>query len=79
MAGTLGIDPTQDIAGVLGNECFVCGHTIYSKPGFFGPDGALTPKLPIHQKSCFLNTPLATLIAEYHRRIADLAGLGRAH
>lgn len=78
MAGTLGIDPTQDIAGVLGNECFLCAHLIFANPRFFGPGSPLLPKLPCHEK-CFLEHPLSHTVAEYHRRIADLAGVQRMH
>lgn len=82
--GTLGIDPEQDIAGRIGNECFMCGRPITDPDnlGMFGPKPAapeLQPvvvELPVHL-SCLHGVPWTITSREYERRIHDLADLKR--
>ena len=82
--GTLGVDPEKDLAGRIGNECFLCGGLIFHSKdlGWFGqkpntPDEQLvTLELPMHL-SCMHGLPLVTVKREFNRRVRDLANLKR--
>ena len=81
MSGGFGIDPQKDAAGVIGNECFLCGKEIVGKPAFFGIESEFMPQLPCH-KDCVYIDPLGggvspQVIREYHRRVADLVNAKR--
>ena len=79
MAGTLGIDPTKDIAGVLGSECFMCGHEIVgAEPLFFGKPGDFGVRLPAHG-SCLEGRPLQVIVREFQRRVQQMAGVKATH
>lgn len=76
MTNGFGIDPTQDIAGRIGCECFLCGLTIHGEPLWFGPVGALATKLPHHGHCLEGKSPLQ-VVTEYNRRLHDLANVAR--
>lgn len=79
-----GIDPTQDVAGILDGECFLCGKgRLVGSPcdADFGPDGQFQPRLPAH-KAClrphFTSRGISrAVLLEYQRRIADLVSVRR--
>lgn len=71
-----GIDPTQDAAGILGDECFLCGKPRCNTS--FGPKGELSPQLAAHA-DCFHGRDVGDVIDEYTRRLHDLVGARRPH
>ena len=77
MAGTLGINPEEDVAGVIGNECFLCGKPIAGAPLFFGARSDFASQLPAHPE-CFNNRDQQSVAREYHHRISDMLGTRRA-
>lgn len=74
------IDAEADITGLLGDECFLCGHPIVFTNDFgrWGLDGELSVLLPCHI-SCLNGRTDAEVRAEYHRRVHDLANVKRAN
>lgn len=79
MSGGFGIDPSKDVAGIIGHECFLCGKPIIRvAPVFFGGEGDFAPKLPAHLL-CLDGRQTTEIAAEYHRRISDLVNVRRFH
>lgn len=84
MAAPKPIDPTQDVAGILGAECFMCGKPIHDGQQWanFGPRTSedpkleMAPQLPLHL-ACINDVQHEAVMNEYHNRIADLAGVKR--
>lgn len=75
----IGVDPTQDIGGRIGLECFVCGKPVLDAvPIFWKGTEWFHPKLPIH-KAHLDAYDTNEIAAEYHRRISDLAEVARTH
>jgi len=78
MGGSLGINPDLDIAGRIGNECFLCAKPIVREPVFYAPVTPMAVELPAHL-ACFDGRDMAEVAREYHRRIHDLANVARMH
>lgn len=61
-------------------ECFLCGKLVVHKDQlvFFVHEGRFAPRAPAHL-TCFEGRDEARTAAAYHRWVADVANVPRAH